>query len=94
MQDKLADFEFDPNNLITKQEYLDNHACAYFKRTGTVEPFIKKHKRELVTTGSVHVQRGPGGTLINHPRFNDIASQIIEREARAYAMPYVCVEAM
>ena len=88
MQNTLTDFEFDPNSLVTKAEYLDDHASPYFKRTNTVEPFIKKHKGELVTTGSIYVQRGPGGTLISPARFNEVTSQIIERNARAYAQSF------
>lgn len=88
MANPLPNFEFDPNSLVLKSEYMSKYASPYFERVGGVQAFIKKHKRPLVLSGAIHVQRGPGGTLINPPRFNQVSSDIIKGEARDYAMPF------
>lgn len=92
MSNTLPDFEFDVNSLVQKKDYLENSdALPYFKQRGTIEPFLKKHKAALVTTGAVFVQRGPGGTMINVPRFNVVAADLLREEARQYAEPFATI---
>ena len=54
-----------------------------FTTGGSVLWFTRKHKKRLVDKGALILRKGPGGHLVNAPRFESEALQIMREESTA-----------
>ena len=74
--DCLSDYE---PHLV----WLEKNRGGPFCTPGSLQWFLRQHRKELVEHGALLIRLGPGGHWISGKKFEQIALQILRRESVA-----------
>lgn len=78
--------EIDVDRLTDYQPHMDwlaKNRGVLFPSPGSLQWFLRQHRKELVADEVVLVRRGPGGIWINARKFEAAALRILHRESKA-----------
>ena len=73
-EDRLSDYQ-------PHLAWLEKNRGGFFNSPGSLQWFLRQHRKELVQQGALVIRLGPGGHWLHGQRFGDVALQILRRES-------------